>query len=150
MKIIYHCFGGSHSSVVSACIHLGLLPASRLPSNKELMALPLYDKTKSGDYGNIKYMGNDNHGNQIYILAKKHLGGRLNNVLNGLAELVGVKDQMIAVNTIPYINWAMMLGGFTSRRLGLPWLGRPVLFWGTRRAFFNLTSLVQAIKMKLI
>jgi hypothetical protein len=31
MKIIYHCYGGTHSSVIAAAIHLGLLPEDRVP-----------------------------------------------------------------------------------------------------------------------
>ncbi|HBC94637.1 MAG TPA: hypothetical protein DCZ10_17500, partial [Pelotomaculum sp.] len=26
MKVIYHCHGGTHSSVTAAAIHLGMLP----------------------------------------------------------------------------------------------------------------------------
>ncbi|HEX3010797.1 MAG TPA: DUF3189 family protein, partial [Syntrophomonadaceae bacterium] len=39
MKIIYHCFGGSHSSVTAAAIHLGLIEKHRPPSMEELMSL---------------------------------------------------------------------------------------------------------------
>ncbi|HPZ72110.1 MAG TPA: DUF3189 family protein, partial [Peptococcaceae bacterium] len=29
MKIIYNCYGGAHSSVTAAALHLGLLPEAR-------------------------------------------------------------------------------------------------------------------------
>jgi xylulokinase len=46
MKIIYHCYGGSHSSVLAAAIHTGRLNPERLPTGEELMALPYF--TQSG------------------------------------------------------------------------------------------------------
>ena len=45
MKIIYHCFGGSHSSVSAAALHLGLLDRQRTPTEEELVRIPYYDKT---------------------------------------------------------------------------------------------------------
>ena len=44
MKIIYHCYGGSHSSVIAAALHLGLLAKDRIPNETELMAIPYFDK----------------------------------------------------------------------------------------------------------
>lgn len=150
MKIIYHCFGGSHSSVTAAAIHLGLLPTSRTPSYQEFMALPYFDKTPGEVYGVIRLMGQTREGDEVYALGKKNLGRRLNQVFLGIAELMGVEDQVIAVNTMPYVNIIMMLGGFLSRRLGIVFLGRPILIWGTRLAFPDLVGVVKTIKTKMI
>ena len=44
MKIIYSCYGGTHSSPIAAAIHLGRLPDDRIPSPEELMKTDYYDK----------------------------------------------------------------------------------------------------------
>lgn len=150
MKVIYHCFGGAHSSVTAAAVHLGWLSPHRLPELSELMQIPYFDKTDSNDFGVIRFMGQDDKGNEIYILGKKNLGWRLNNVLLGLADLTGKKNDLMVVNCLPYVNWMMMLGGFMSRRLGLIFPGRPILYEGVKTSFMNLVSMVTTIKLKLV
>jgi len=149
MKIIYHCFGGSHSSVTAAAIHLGFLPTNRIPSFHELMALPHFDKTPGDVYGVIRFMGRTGEGDEVYVLGKKNLGNRMDRILIGLAELLGVKDRVVVVNTMRYVNLFMMVGGFLSRRLGLVSLGRPILVWGTRLAFPHLVRAVEEVKNEI-
>lgn len=150
MKVIYHCFGGSHSSVTAAAVHLGMLPTHRLPTVEELMQLPYFDKTGDDDFGLIKLMGTDEFGNQVYVLGKKAMGERFSRVLQGMAEIMGVEQDLIVVNTMVYVNWIMMVGGYLSRRMGLPAVGRPLVTMGTRRAFFDLVDVVKRIKLKVI
>ena len=71
LKIIYHCYGGSHSSVIAAALHLKWIDKDRLPSEEEMMAIPYYDKTDNGDFGSILFIGIDESGNEIYVLGKK-------------------------------------------------------------------------------
>jgi hypothetical protein len=71
MKIIYHCFGGSHSSVTAAALHLGMLDKTRIPTREQLMDVPYYDKTSDEDFGSIRYMGTDEFGHDVYVLGKK-------------------------------------------------------------------------------
>ncbi|NLV21409.1 MAG: DUF3189 family protein [Syntrophomonadaceae bacterium] len=150
MKIIYHCFGGSHSSVTAAALHLGLLSKERLPTAQELMALPYYDKTNDDDFGSIHYMGRDEKGNEIYILGKKSLGNRFSHLLMGIAEMLGKEDQIMVVNVMERVNMSMKLGGFTSRRVSMPVLGRPVVIQGTRQAFASLVNMVEVIKIRIL
>ena len=150
MKVIYHCYGGSHSSVTAAALHIGLISRNRPPSKEELLALPYFDRTNERDFGSIRFMGFDDYGNEIYILGKKNLGARYSNIIVGIADILGAKGQVIAVNCMKSINWAMKLGGFTSRKLGIPFLGRPVLSIGTRNAFFSLVNLVEVTQMRIL
>lgn len=150
MKIIYHCFGGSHSSVTAAALHLGLIEKHRPPTDDELMSLPYYDKTTNNDFGSIRFMGVDEYDNQVYVLGKKSLGDRFTNILNGVAQILGKDNQVIVVNTMNRVNLSMKLGGFTSRRIGIPSLGRPVVTRGTRNAFFDLVNLVEITRLKAI
>ncbi len=150
MKIIYHCFGGSHSSVTTAALHLGLLSQERLPTPQELMSLPYYDKTNDDDFGTIHYMGQDEQGHEIYILGKKSLGNRFSHLMMGVAAVLGKEDQIMVVNVMDRVNISMKMGGFTSRRIGMPFMGRPVVIQGTRQAFAAMVSLVEVIKVRIL
>lgn len=148
MKIIYHCFGGSHSSVTAAALHLGLIPKDHPPTLDDLMAIPYFDKTDNSDFGSIRFMGVDEYHNEVYVLGKKSLGNRYSNILHGVADILGVRDQVLAVNTMDSVNWTMKIGGFMSRRAGIVSLGRPLVGAGTREAFMALVGLVEVTRMK--
>jgi hypothetical protein len=68
----------------------------------------------------------------------------------GVAEILGSQDQLILVNCVDRINWSMKIGGFTSRRMRLVLLGRPMVTWGTQRAFNQLVNLVEITRLKAI
>lgn len=143
MLVIYHCFGGSHSSVTAAAMHLGLLPRDRRPTAAELLALPYFDGRSRGEEGELKFMGTDLYGNRVFAVGKKNLGDRFEALLYGLAGVMGIpRREILLLNTSHLVNFLMRLGGFTSRRLGLTPLGRPVVVWGTRRACSSLAEFV--------
>jgi len=148
MKIIYHCFGGSHSSVTAAALHLGLLNKDSLPTWEDLIMLPYYDKTSDADFGSIRYMGTDEFGHEVYVLGKKSLGDRYSSILMGVAQLLQRQDQLLLVNCTGVLNWSMKLGGFTSRRMRLVSIGRPVVSWGTQQAFRQLVNLVETARLR--
>ncbi len=149
MKIIYHCFGGSHSSVSAAALHLGLLDSQKVPTEEELMRIPYYDKTTDADFGEIRYMGTDENDNDIYVFGKKSFSNRYSTVLTGIAKIFGDQDDLIMVDCMKRVNWSMKIGGFTSRRLGLTSIGRPIVSWGTRKAFMHLVNLVEITRFKI-
>ena len=148
LKIIYHCYGGAHSSVIAAALHLKWIEKHRLPSLEEMMAKPYYDKTDNGDFGSIRFMGIDESGNEVYVLGKKGMGEKYTHILMGVAKIMGREDDLIAVDCLNRVNWSMKLGGFLSRRMGLIFPGRPVLVRGTRKAFLTLVNLVETVRLK--
>ncbi|MEQ8201546.1 MAG: DUF3189 family protein [Syntrophomonadaceae bacterium] len=150
MKIIYHCFGGSHSSVSAAALHLGLLDRQKIPTEEDLVRIPYYDKTTDADFGTIRYMGTDDAGNDVYVFGKKSFSNRYTAVLMGIAGILGEQDQLVMVDCMNRINWSMKVGGFTSRRLGLTMVGRPIVTWGTRQAFTQLVNLVEITRVKTL
>lgn len=150
MKIIYHCFGGSHSSVLAAALHLGLIEKDRVPEISEMMKIPYFDKTTDADFGSIRLMGIDEYHNEIYVLGKKNLGNRFGNILMGIAEILGAKEELLTVDCMSRVNWSMKIGGFTSRRIGWVRLGRPVLGKGAEAAFADLLNLVEITRMKMM
>ncbi|KUG04658.1 hypothetical protein ASZ90_017797 [hydrocarbon metagenome] len=148
MKVIYHCYGGAHSSVIAAALHLKMIEKQRLPTEEEMMAVPYYDKTDNGDFGSIRFMGIDDSGNEVYVLGKKSMGEKYSRILVGVAEIMGAGDEIIAIDCLNRVNISMKLGGFLSRRIGLIFPGRPVLFRGTRKAFMTLVNLVETVRLK--
>ncbi len=148
MTIIYHCFGGSHSSVTAAALHLGMLDKFRPPTASDLMKIPYFDKTNDSDFGSIRYMGTDEYGHEVYVLGKKSMGNRYGAILMGVAEILGRQNQLIMVNCMDRVNWSMKIGGFTSRRLRMVLLGRPLVTWGTKQAFNQLVNLVEITRLK--
>jgi len=149
LHIIYNCYGGSHSSVTAACIHVGLLQDGVVPSSKELLQLPYFDRQVAKDHGLIRYIGEDDYGNKIYITSKHNLGRHYETIMRSIACIMEIPNEKLAfVDTMPYVNWLMVIGGFLSRRLGIVSIGRPIVVLGTQISFFKFSQLVNIIKVK--
>lgn len=147
MKIIYHCYGGSHSSVTAASIHLGLLPVDRVPSREMFWSIPLFDRQEADQHGHIYYMGEDEYGNDVYLAARRSRPQVLENVFRDLAEIFEIpENDYLLVNVMEKVNLTMKFGGFLSRRWGFIDLGRPIVTMGTQVAYFRVVKLVQKIK----
>ncbi|MFZ5648839.1 MAG: DUF3189 family protein [Bacillota bacterium] len=144
--MIYHCYGGAHSSVTAANIHVGRLPRDRAPLYSELVSQNFFDLQRVADTGKIILMGQDIQGNHIYVVGRRSRPYLLENVVNGLSEIFGInKDSYIIVDVSPCVNLAMKLGGFMSRRMGLVALGRPIVTWGTMRNYKRLLDEVDKV-----
>lgn len=147
MKIIYYCYGGSHSSVTAAGIHLGLLPSSRIPSAAELMAIPYYDGQIEDQHGQYQLMGMDEQGNEVYIIGVETMDPIFETVVKNTLNIFQIpQDNFILVNSLVKANILMRVGGYLSRRLGLIFLGRPLVIRGTQAAYWNFVKLVDKVK----
>jgi len=146
MKIIYHCYGGAHSSVTAAAVHLGWLPTDRLPEAMELKNLPYFDRTTGKDHGYIRLMGCDRYGNEIFILGRRNCAKIFENMAKGLVTVFGEsKDEYHFFDVMPYVNWKMVFGGFTSRKLGITYIGRPIILAGVLASYWKIVSFVQRV-----
>lgn len=151
LKFIYHCYGGSHSSVTAAAIHLGILPATRVATGDELLCVPYYDAQVAPDHGRIRFMGFDEGANPVYIASKRNLGPHYEKIMRAFLRPVnGQQEDIVFINTMPYVNIWMVLGGFMSRRLGFNRVGRAIIIYGTRLSYFRFRCLVQGIKCRYI
>jgi hypothetical protein len=150
MKVIYHCYGGAHSSVTAAAVHLGLLPEDRIPAREMFCKLPLYDRQEADEHGHIFFMGIDGAGNEIYLAARRSRPVVLESVFEGLAGIFNVHpEDYLLVNVMHKVNWVMKLGGYLSRRWGVVRLGRPIVTLGTQMAYFRVVELVRQVKSRL-
>ncbi|AGL01943.1 Protein of unknown function (DUF3189) [Desulfoscipio gibsoniae DSM 7213] len=147
MKIIYHCFGGTHSSVTAAAFHLGMLPSDRTPRAEDLQAIPFFDTRDSRDHGNIALMGIDGQGNEIYFVGQRGSPQILENIIHGLARQFDIPPQDYKLVNVMYkVNLSMRLGGYMSRRFKWIYPGRPLVTWGTIHACRNIINLVRRVK----
>lgn len=150
MKIIYHCYGSAHSSVVCASIHMDILPTDRKPSGKDLMRLPRFDTTTSQQIGTIFSMGRDAHENEVYILGMASAKTVVKNTIFSLLDIYHIdRDDITLINTLGHVNMVTKIGGLLSRRLGLISIGRPLVIFGVRHNYFDYVSLVKSVKERL-
>jgi len=147
MKVFYCCYGSAHSSVVAAAIHLGLLPSDRLPDAKEFLVLPHFDKTESFEIGTPFFMGRDEYNSEVYILG---MGGERALIKRAILSFLGhagidTRDIML-IDTLRNVNLITKIGGFTSRRLGLVAIGRPLTVFGIKQKYGDFVKLVRDVK----
>lgn len=147
MRIVYYDYGGSHTSVVAANIHVGRLPRERKPKAHELLELPWFDKTTEKDFGHLHLVGTDESGHMVYVLGTKnsHYGG----VLEGLSRLLNLEGEFLYAGTMPYVTFITRIGGFVSRSLSWTRLGRPLVILGIREAYSGLRQLVDRVRTEV-
>lgn len=144
MKIFYYCYGSAHSSVVAACIHLGVLPQNRLPKAEEFIRLPHYDRTESFEIGKPFFMGLDHLGSEIYITGMTSERELVKKAIYSFLKSSGVNiKDLIMVDALKNVNLKTKVGGFISRRLGLVNLGRPLTIKGIQERYFTFVELVK-------
>lgn len=150
MHIVYTCYGGAHSSPVASAIHLGYLPRHRPPSKKELCALPLFDRMRAENHGELIPVGVDRHGHRVFVIGRG-AGGQsvLRALRSGIRVAGGDEDDFLFVDTLVAVNVWMRIGGFLSRALGWISIGRPLVIFGTQRAFPALLRLVEGVERQL-
>ena len=151
MKIIFSCYGGAHTSIVAAGIHLGYLPKEGKATYNEIIATPYFDQTETANIGIPIYMGQDRYNNEIYVIGMgsyRREGSQV--VYQFINEIRGrCRGEAIIINSIALINLEIRVGGFLSRRLGLIELGRSLIIYGIRKKYIRFLQLVAEIDIEL-
>lgn len=150
MKVVYSCYGGAHSSQVAAAIHLGRVPGHRPPTPEELLSLPRFDRVGADSHGIAEFMGTDEDGHDVYVLGRGPASKVVERAfMSGFLVAGGDNRQLLFVDALQTVNLPMRVGGYLSRRLGWVAVGRPLVVFGTRRAFPALVQLVEETRRKL-
>ncbi|KAB3533167.1 DUF3189 family protein [Alkaliphilus serpentinus] len=151
MKIFYSCYGGAHSSIITANIHLGLLPDKRVATIHEIIHCPYFDATKSKEIGRPIFMGEDSLKNQIFALGMASSRNQYTQLLYEYVRLQqgSCRGEILIINTIPLINLKVRVGGFLSRKLNLISIGRPLVAIGIQNRYMNFVKLVENLKASL-
>ncbi|MDD4569966.1 MAG: DUF3189 family protein [Tepidanaerobacteraceae bacterium] len=149
MKIFYCCYGSAHSSVVAASIHLGLMPVNRIPVANEFMYLPHYDETRSFEIGTPFFMGKDEFNSDVFILGMGSERKLIKKAILSFLTHMGLNSkELLMVDTLHNVNWITKIGGFTSRRLGLISIGRPLTIIGIQQKYRYFIELVNNVKKR--
>lgn len=147
MFVIYQCYGGTHSSVIAANIHLNRLPISRVPRFIEVLKTPHFDRLENSEIGILNCIGIDGQGNHVFSLGSGSRGNEVKQIMKELLPLLGLHAEEIAiVNCLDQVNILARVGGFISRFLGLVFLGRPLVILGIRMRYRALANKVRSFK----
>ncbi|ACB85206.1 DUF3189 family protein [Natranaerobius thermophilus] len=151
MKIVYHCFGGTHSSVIAAAIHVGLLPQGSIPDIDELDSIRIFDSPKNIIPGRLHFFGEDEQQNEIYSCGMKNNSHVVKNAIIDVMEKYGLDSgELKFVNTLPCVNLMMRIGGYTSQRLNLTSIGRPLVIRGSLKAYQDIEKTVHNTRQELL
>ncbi|MDP2857966.1 MAG: DUF3189 family protein [Bacillota bacterium] len=150
MNVIYHCFGGAHSSVMAAAIHLGRITQPEKVSTREVLALPYFDMQDQGELGRIRRIGTDAGGNSVYVLGRENQSRLAIRARTSFARGLQVDPRtFVHSDALAYVNPMMILGGSLSRRYRVVGLGRAIVAEGTRRAAPYLAGAVEQVRAKI-
>ncbi|MDK2800536.1 MAG: hypothetical protein PWP27_1199 [Clostridiales bacterium] len=149
MIIIYHCSGGTHSSVLAAHIHLGLLPLDRVPTAKEIIEKTNFDTSTKKDWGLIKSVGIDDHGSLICTMGRRFSTNIVIQALNSLNRQLGMKEDLQLINIHTDVNLLMKIGGLVSRGFNMVFIGRPIVMKGSLKAYYNIVEVVKNVKQRI-
>lgn len=131
VRIIYHCFGAAHTSVTAAALHCGRLPARGRVTAGEVLGVPGFDRRGGRDIGAAFFFGCDSRACEVYVIGfdgSRQLIARAAKEL--LAHVPGAAGRVLLAETLPAASALVKVGGYSSRRLGLVRLGRPLAAMG--------------------
>lgn len=150
MKVIYHCYGSAHSSIIAAAIHLERLPLDRTPKVDEIISLPDFDVSRNDSLGHLYFKGKDKLGNEVYTIGMGSEMALVKNTLNAMIELCGHKtEEFCFAEALPHINRLAKTGGALSRRYGWVKIGRFLAAKGICQSYNELTKFVEQTKKRL-
>ncbi len=61
----------------------------------------------------------------------------------------GNTDDLLVVDTHPTVNLWMKIGGFSSRALNFVAFGRPIVTYGTLKAYKEIANIVRKVKQQV-
>ncbi|NPV71363.1 MAG: DUF3189 family protein [Firmicutes bacterium] len=147
--VFYHCYGSAHSSVATAAIHLGLLPASRVPAVRELLALRWFDRVRHDQIGTPVYLGEDQTAARVFVLGLGPSRSAARRFVSEATSLCGLDGRVSFVDCLPLAGGLVRVGGFLSRRLGVVRAGRFLAAVGVRRQYWRFVSLACRTRLRL-
>lgn len=150
MIVIYHDVGGTHSAAVAANIHINRLPIDSVPNKEELLKLSTFDKIDKKALQRIIYIGDDEFGSKVYTIGCRYKTKIIIPVIEDIYNILkSSNNELILVSTQPTVNTLMKIGGFTSRQLNMVAIGRPIVTYGTLKAYKDIADIVKNVKQRI-
>ncbi|WP_353894382.1 DUF3189 family protein [Proteinivorax hydrogeniformans] len=145
MKIFYYCYGGAHSSVVAAAIHLEkVFPPLTYEKVKQL---PYFDLTSPKNRGVPIKLGEDCDKNEIYFVGFGKDKQLIVKFVESFLNAHGVEDdRYIMVDCLASISFYVKIGGFISKVLNLRKLGQMITAKGIVDSEKSLLKAVDVAK----
>jgi hypothetical protein len=127
VRVVYHCFGAAHSSVAAAAIHCGRLAPEGPVRLWDVLSVPGFDQRGGKDIGAAFYVDCDGNGSDVFVIGFNGVREMITRAVIGLlARLPEGGRHVVLAETLPLVSALAKIGGYTSRRLGLVRLGRPL------------------------
>ncbi|NLU40805.1 MAG: DUF3189 family protein [Firmicutes bacterium] len=153
MIIVYHDFGGTHSTALAAAIHLGIVGkngATSVSADELLNRVPYFDQVPGHCKGTVMHVGRDSAGHEVYILGRRRNADLAINAVLSACRFIGkCQAEFMFVDVSKRVNWLMRIGGFLSRGLGMVQLGRPIVVKGTQIAYPSIARLVDKTRQSI-
>ena len=124
-------------------------PTADASIKEQILAIPIRSG-EAADFGEPYFVGQDEAGNEVYILGLNSQAPLCVRAILSLASQLGLADQIILVNTLTEIGLTTRIGGFISKKLRYPQLGKPLAAWGIIRSLPRLRRLVRVVKMEIV
>lgn len=132
---------------MAASLYTGLLSRTHPPQYETLFGLPYFDRVKNKEIGRLNRIGVDTHGNPVFVLGSCGYAAQIRLLMAAFLFMYTLSPVEVAViDCMGNIPLATRAGGFISRRLGVPALGRPLIYSGLRRVFSDLLRLVETFE----
>lgn len=130
-KVLYHCFGATHSSVAGAAIHAGILRRTGQVTMAEVLKVPGFDRRSSTDIGHAFFVGSDETGCEAFAIGFNGARGVLTRAAADLLTLMGPGPRhVLLADTLSSVSVFVRLGGYLSRRWNLVAIGRKLAAYG--------------------
>jgi len=150
VKVFYHCYGSSHTSVVAAAIHTGRLDPGRVPTAGQLASVRHFDRVHNAQLGTVFPVGRGPDGEEVYVVGFGPGRKVIRYAVQSFLEIKGVPTRdYLLVDALSRANWVVRAGGVISRRLGLVALGRPLVALGIRQVYGRLADLVAEARVEV-
>ncbi|WP_411680507.1 DUF3189 family protein [Clostridium thailandense] len=150
MIVVYHDVGGTHSTATAANIHIGKLPIDSIPTKEQLVNLPTFDKLTKSQMGTLLYIGEDEFGTKVYTIGRKYKPKLVIPAIESMYAIAhGNTNDLLVIDTHPTVNIWMKIGGFSSRALNLVSFGRPIVTYGTLKAYEDISNIVRKVKQQV-
>lgn len=146
MIFLYNCYGGTHSSSLASAVHLNKLPKDRIPTKEEILNVDYFNTLTTKDFGRIIFRGTDEEGNKVYTVGRgssKVLLPCLGNLLKLAYNEMGLNQRIVLSNMSPTVPLSMTFGGLFSRRMGIDFLGVPLLVKGAKQSYTKVVEIVE-------